>query len=121
MQDDLTERYQLGKYQPYIHHLDIGGGWQITRDTDEEGCEHKEGCQVDRDHRLKEERFEEICSINHGEDKKSRKVGGENLIYNPSLEYYNQVDSLGVIILIKIIVIKNSFLHGHMNTFVNIV
>ena len=98
MKDDLTERNQLCKYQPDVNHLDIGGGWQAARDTDEEGRENEECCQVDRDDGLKEERFEEVCGINHGEDKKSRKVGGENLIYNPSLEYYDQVDSLGFII-----------------------
>ena len=68
MKKNLKERNNLGKDEPDVNHLDIGGGRKASRDTYEEGCKDKEGSEVHTDNSFKEEGFEEVCNIDNDEN-----------------------------------------------------
>ena len=82
---DLCKRNQLSKDQPDVDHLDIGGGGQRLGHADEEGGQHQQRRPVDRHHRLKEERLEEVGGVDNTQDEKGGKEGGEELIDDPSI------------------------------------
>ena len=62
---NLCKRNKLSKDEPDVDHLDIGGGGQRLGHADEEGGQHQQRGQVHRHHRLKEEWFEEVGSIDN--------------------------------------------------------
>ena len=84
---NLQEWNQNPIDKPDVHHSDVGGGRKLLHDTDEEGCNHQHDRQIDRECCLKEELFEECCSVDNPHEKKGRKVGGEDLIGQSSFEY----------------------------------
>ena len=83
---NLCEGNHLGEDEPDINHLHIGSGREALGDTDEEGCQDKEGSQVDCHHSFKKEVFEEVCSIDDDENKNSWKVDGEDGIIDSSFQ-----------------------------------
>ena len=91
----------LCEYQPDVHHLEISCGRKALRDTDEEGGEDEESCEVDSDNSLEEELLEVVCCVNNAENKESRKIDGHDSIVDPSLEENHQVDSFWFIFLDK--------------------
>ena len=68
MKENLNKGNYLGKNQPNINHFNIGSWGEALGHTDEEGCEYKEGGEVDSHHSFKKEVFEEIGGINNDED-----------------------------------------------------
>ena len=84
---NLNKRNQLSEDEPDVDHLDIGGGGQRLGHADEEGGQHQQRGQVHRHHRLEEEGLEEVGGVHYDEDEDCGEIGGENLIYNPSVHY----------------------------------
>ena len=60
MDQNLDERKKKIKDQPNVDHLDVRRLWQVVRDVDEHCGQHQHCCEVHSDHRLKEERLEEV-------------------------------------------------------------
>ena len=61
--DHLRKWSELSHDQPDVNHLDIGGGWQLAHDGDEDGCHHQHCGQVHCDRCLKVETPEECGSV----------------------------------------------------------
>ena len=62
---NLNEWKQQVKYEPDIHHLDIGGVRETLTDTDEEGDQHQHAGQVDGHNSFKEKIFEVVGGMSH--------------------------------------------------------
>ena len=45
------------KQEPHIHHLHVGGLWQVVAHIDEHRSQHQHGGQVYSDHSLKKEQY----------------------------------------------------------------
>ena len=94
---NLKERNELSKYQPDINHLNVGGGWHAAGDTDEEGGEDEECCEVDTDNGFEKEGFEEVCDVHNDQDQHGGEVGCQKLIFNSSFKKYYHPDPFGKI------------------------
>ena len=84
VEKNLRKRNHLGKNQPNINHFHIGCGREALGDTDEEGCENKEGGEVDCHYSFKKEVFEEVCSVDYDEDEDGWEVDSQDCIVNSS-------------------------------------
>ena len=91
---NLNPGHRLGKDQPDVDHLDVGGLRKAPWDADEEGGEDEEGGQVDRDDRLEEELLEEVGRVHDGEHQDGWQVDGEDGVEDPSSEDNRQLDAL---------------------------
>ena len=60
---NLNERNQLTDDQPYVEHLEVGGGGQDLPHVDDDRRHHQHRRQVHPQSSLKEARFEEHGSI----------------------------------------------------------
>ena len=60
---NLNERNQLTDDQPYVKHLEVGGGGQDLPHVDDDRRHHQHRRQVHPQSSLKEARFEEHGSI----------------------------------------------------------
>ena len=86
MKQNLHKGNHLGKDQPNINHLHIGCGGEALGDTDEEGCENKEGGEVNCHYSFKKEVFEEVCSVDYDEDKDCWEVDSQDCIVDSSFQ-----------------------------------
>ena len=74
------------KISQNINHLHIGCGREALGDTDEEGCENKEGGEVNCHYSFKKEVFEEVCSVDYDEDEDGWEVDSQDCIVNSSFQ-----------------------------------
>ena len=91
---NLNPGHRLGKDQPDVDHLDVGGLRKAPWDADEEGGEDEEGGQVDRDDRLEEELLEEVGRVHDGEHQDGWQVDSEDGVEDTSSEDNRQLDAL---------------------------
>ena len=88
VQQHLCEGDQLGEDEPDINQLDIGGGGEGSRNTDEQGSQDKEGGQVYSDHCLEEEILKEVCSIDNAKEENGWEVNCQNCVHDSSFKRY---------------------------------
>ena len=100
---NLNPGHCLGKDQPDVDHLDVGGLRKAPWDADEEGGEDEEGGQVDRDDRLEEELLEEVGRVHDGEDQDGWQVDGEDGVEDTSSEDNRQLDALVKVVWVDVV------------------
>ena len=80
--------------KPDIDHLDVGCRGQRLGDADKQSGQDQECGQVHCDHRLEEERLEEVGGVHDEQDEDGREVGGQDLVDNPPVHHKLEINAL---------------------------
>ena len=95
---NLKEGDDDAKDEPDIHHPHIRSWGKFLHNADENCCHHQHHSQVHGESGFKEELLKERCAVANKNEEDCGKVGGEDLISEPSFKDYLHLDSkVGII------------------------